>query len=140
MKKSILFICTHNASRSQIAEGLVNHLYGDKYTAHSAGTNPTTVNPFVIRVMEEVGIDVSAHQSKSIEVFSGRRFDFVVTVCDTAKETCPYFPGDMILHKSFEDPSTFQGTDEEVLDGVRRVRDEIAAWLAKTFVWQVKKI
>jgi arsenate reductase len=133
MKKRVLFICTHNASRSQMAEGLLNSLYSDRYEAYSAGTEPTSVNPYAIKVMAELGIDISLHQSKSIDEFKNKQFDYIITVCDYAKETCPYFPGSgKKLHQSFDDPSQFRGTEEDILAGFRRVRDEIKYWIEKT--------
>ena len=91
-KKKVLFICTHNSARSQIAEGLMNTFLGDDYTAWSAGTEPTQVNPYAIKVMEEIGIDVVSHHSKGMESFLEQDFDYVITVCDHANETCPFFP------------------------------------------------
>ena len=133
MKKKVLFICTHNSARSQMAEGFLNALYRSIYEAHSAGIEPTSVNPHAIKVMAEIGIDISTHHSKSMEEFRGENFDYVVTVCDHAKEACPFFPGEMILHKGFDDPSEFTGTEDEILEEVRRVRDEIKRWIEKTF-------
>ena len=131
--KEILFICTHNSARSQMAEALVNALHGDRYKAYSAGTEPTSINPYVIKVMSEIGIDTSKQKSKSIKEFQEKRFDYVVTVCDHAKETCPFFPGKKVLHKSFADPSKFQGNEEQTLKQVKQVRDEIREWIEKTF-------
>ena len=91
MKKKVLFICTHNSARSQMAEGILRTLYGDRYEAYSAGTQPTKVNPYAIKVMSEIGIDISNHRSKSAEEFRGKEFDYVVTVCDNVKEACPFF-------------------------------------------------
>jgi len=133
MKKKVLFICTHNSARSQIAEGFLNTLYRSSYEAHSAGIEPTSVNPYAIKVMTEIGIDISTHHSKSMEEFRGENFDYVVTVCDHAKEACPFFPGEIILHEGFDDPSEFTGTEDEILAEVRRVRDEIKGWIEKTF-------
>jgi arsenate reductase len=132
-KKKVLFICTHNSARSQIAEAFLNFLYGDRYEAYSAGTEPTQINPHAIKVMAEVGIDISKQRSKSIEEFRGRTFDCVVTVCDHAKEACPFFPSKKLLHKNFEDPSTFKGSKEEILEKTRHVRDQIKNWIQKTF-------
>lgn len=133
-KKKILFICTHNSARSQIAEALINRLKADKFEAYSAGTEPTRVNPYSIAVMAEVGIDISGNRAKHVNVYKGKNFDYVVTVCDHAKETCPFFPGAKeYLHQGFTDPSTFTGTDEEKLSGFRRARDEIKSWLESTF-------
>lgn len=133
MKKKVLFICTHNSARSQMAEGFLNALYGDRYEAYSAGIEPDRVNPYAVKVMTEIGIDISKQRSKSIEEFRGKNFDYVVTVCDQAKEACPFFPGGKIFHKGFENPSEFKGTEDEILAKVRRVRDEIKDWIEKTF-------
>ncbi|MCW4027449.1 MAG: arsenate reductase ArsC [Candidatus Bathyarchaeota archaeon] len=133
MKKRVLFVCTHNSARSQIAEGLMNALYHDKYKACSAGIEPTKINSYVIKAMAEIGIDISKHRAKSIEEFRAKHFDYVVTVCDEAKEACPFFPGDNLFHKGFQDPSKFKGTDNEILKKVRHVRDEIKDWIEKTF-------
>jgi len=116
-----------------MAEGLLNYHYGDQYKGYSAGIEATKVNPYVVKVMAEIGIDISHQRSKSIEEFQGEAFDYVVTVCDHAKETCPFFPGKTILHKGFDNPSSFTGTEEEILKKVRRVRDEIKNWIADTF-------
>jgi len=116
-----------------MAEGLLRHLYGDRYEVASAGTKATRVNPYAIKVMKEIGIDISSHRSKSIEEFKGQIFDIVVTVCDQARETCPFFPGKKFLHKGFEDPSMAQGTPEEIMAKFRQVRDEIKLWLEKNF-------
>jgi arsenate reductase len=133
MKKKVLFLCTHNSARSQIAEGFLNTLHGDKYEAYSAGVTPTRINPFVVKAMGEIGIDISRNRSKSIEEFRGKNFNYVVTVCDNARETCPFFPGEKIIHKAFEDPSQFKGSEEEILKSVRRVREEIREWVKNTF-------
>ena len=133
MKKKVLFICTHNSARSQIAEGFLNALYGDQYEAHSAGVEPTQINPDVVKVMSEIGIDVSKQHSKSIKAFHGITFDYVVTVCDHAKESCPFFPGEKNLHKNFEDPSSFKGGEDEILEQFRHVRDEIKNWIERVF-------
>jgi arsenate reductase len=132
--KKILFICTHNSARSHMAEGLMNALYGDRYRAFSAGTEPSAVNPHAVQVMQEIGIDISDHRSKSVDEFTDQDLDYAVTVCDHAKETCPFFPGGRkTLHKGFQDPSSAPGTDEEKLAVFRRVRDEIRAWIEETF-------
>ena len=116
-----------------MAEGFLNALYGDKYEAYSAGIKPTKVNPYAIRVMAEIGVDISTHRSKSIKEFHGKNFDYVVTVCDHAKEVCPFFPGEKVLHHSFPDPSTFKGSEDKILEEVRQVRDEIKKWIKRTF-------
>jgi len=134
MKKKVLFICTHNSARSQMAEGILRTLYGDRYEAYSAGTQPTKVNPYAIKVMSEIGIDISNHRSKSAEEFRGKEFDYVVTVCDNAKEACPFFPGGKTyLHKGFKDPSEFKGNENEIVAEFQRVRDEIKRWIEETF-------
>ena len=134
MKKQIvLFLCTHNSARSQMAEGLLNMLFKSKYQAFSAGITPRQVNPYAIEVMKELGIDISDNRSKSIEEFRDVTFDFVVTVCDNAKESCPFFPGKKILHKGFEDPTNFNGEIEETLSIFRKVRDEIKVWIINNF-------
>jgi len=134
VRKSVLFLCTHNAVRSQMAEAFLNHLYGDRYSAFSAGSDPTQIDPIVITVMKEIGMDVSANQSKNVSVFQGRHFDWVITVCDHVQESCPYFPqGDRRIHKSFSDPSRFQGNAEDIIYEYRRVRDEIKAWVETEF-------
>jgi arsenate reductase len=131
--KTVLFICMHNSARSQMAEAFLNTLCGDKYAAKSAGVTPTGLNPYVVRAMAEVSIDLSTHRSKSILEFQGKTFDYVVTVCDTAREVCPFFPGETEIHKSFADPAEFTGTDAEIMEKVRAVRDEIREWVNGTF-------
>lgn len=131
--KTALFICTHNSARSQMAEAFLNRLCGEKYQAKSAGVTPTQVNPYVAKVMAEIGVDLSTHRSKSIMEFQGKPFDYVVTVCDSAREVCPFFPGEKEMHKSFPDPSAFKGSEEEILQKVRAVRDEIKEWVENTF-------
>jgi arsenate reductase len=116
-----------------MAEAFLNKLCGDKYKAESAGVTPTQVNAYVAKVMAEIGIDLSTHRSKSIMEFQGKNFDYVVTVCDSAREVCPFFPGEKELHKSFPDPTAFEGSEEEVLPKVRAVRDEIKQWVENTF-------
>ena len=133
VKKKVLFLCTYNSCRSQMAEGLLNTLNGSKYKAYSAGIKPTKVNSYAIEVMKEIGIDLSKYYSKSIKDFRDQEFDFVVTVCDKAKEVCPFFPGKKILHKNFEDPADFNGSVEEILDKFRKVRDDIKTWIIKQF-------
>lgn len=134
-KSSVLFICTHNSARSQMAEGLLRARYGDAYDVYSAGTEKTHVRPLAAEVMEEIGIDLSDHASQTIdEVADGRVFDIVVTVCDRARETCPYVPArTRNLHQSFDDPSAATGADDERRVVFRRVRDAIAGWIDSTF-------
>jgi arsenate reductase (thioredoxin) len=122
----VLFLCTHNSARSQMAEALLRHLAGESVEAHSAGTEATHVRPLAIRAMDEIGIDVSGQESKTLDRYVGERFDYVITVCDEANEACPFFPGAKNrLHWSFEDPSQADGSEDERLAVFRRVRDEI---------------
>jgi arsenate reductase len=115
-----------------MAEALVNTFHKDKYKAYSAGTTATRINPYVVKVLSEIGIGTSKQWSKSINEFQDKEFDIVVTVCDHAKETCPFFPGKKVIHKSFTDPSKFQGTEEQILKQTRKVRDEIKEWVETT--------
>jgi arsenate reductase len=125
--KKVLFLCTGNSCRSQMAEGWLRHLAGDRFEVSSAGTSPAGLNPGAVDAMKESGVDISTHRSKHLNEFAGVRFDYVVTVCDRAKETCPIFPGARtVLHWSFDDPAAAQGADEERRKVFRRVRDEIA--------------
>ena len=126
MKKRVLFLCTGNSCRSQMAEGFLRRMAGDKFEVFSAGTAPTQVNPLAVEVMAESGIDISKHRSKSVMEFRGQTFDCVITVCDNAKETCPVFSGKYEkIHWSLEDPVAFKGTNEETLAIFRKTRDEI---------------
>jgi arsenate reductase (thioredoxin) len=128
MKKRILFICTHNSARSHMAEGLLRALGGDQFEAFSAGTEATLVRPLAMKAMAEVGIDISKQQSKTLERYLNQPFDEVITVCDTAAEACPLFPGAAKMHHwSFPDPSKATGSEEEQLAVYRRVRDAIRA-------------
>ena len=134
MKKRVLFLCTHNSCRSQMAEGLVNHFLGDHFEALSAGTESTRVNRLAIRVMFELGIDMTGHYSKTMDQFVGEKFDYVITLCGDANEKCPlYFGGVQRVHLGFDDPSRLCGSDDEVLPEYRRVRDEIRQCLTKFF-------
>lgn len=115
-KKRVLVLCTGNSCRSQMAEGFLRHMGGDKLEVFSAGVKPTQVNPLAIKVMAEVGVDISKHRSKSAMEFIGQQFDYVITVCDNAKQTCPAFPGHYEkLHWSLEDPAEAKGSEEERL-------------------------
>lgn len=126
MKKRVLFLCTHNSCRSQMAEGLVNHLFGNRFQAFSAGTEATRVNPLAARVLLELGIDISSHRSKTLDEFAGQPFDYVITLCGDANEKCPlFFGGVERVHIGFDDPSRLPGSVDEVLPEYRRVRDEI---------------
>jgi arsenate reductase len=134
MKKKILFICTHNSARSQMAEGYMNAKYGDRYEVFSGGTEVTRVHPMAIAVMQEIGIDISGHRSKLIDDHFGKGIETVVMVCDSAQKACPFFPGAQdVIHQSFPDPSAFTGSDETVRAGFRKVRDEIIRWIDGTF-------
>jgi arsenate reductase len=132
----VLFLCTENACRSQIAEGLVNHFLAGKVKAFSAGVAPTRLNPRAVQVMGELGIDISQQKAKSVAELPEEGFDLVVTVCDNARETCPFFPGaGRLEHLGFTDPGGATGTEDEILAVFRRVRDEmrekIMPWLAR---------
>ena len=125
-KARALFLCTHNSARSQMAEGLLHALAGDRFEAMSAGTEATHVRPLAIRAMQEIGMDISEQESKTLDRYLHECFDYVITVCDDANETCPFFPGAQSrLHWSFEDPSEATGSEEERLAVFRRVRDGI---------------
>ncbi len=131
---TVLFVCTHNSARSQMAEGLLRDRHGDRYEVLSAGTNPGGVNPFAVEVMAEIGIDLSGHTSDSVDDYDDTPLDVVVTVCDDAAENCPYIPArKKNLHRGFEDPSDVTGTDDEKRAAFRRVRDELAEWIDETF-------
>jgi len=131
-KKRVLILCTGNSARSQMAEGLLRREAGDRFEVESAGTKPVQVRPEAIAVMKELGIDISGHRSKSVDEFAGQSFDYVLTVCDNAKESCPIFPGHATrLHRNFDDPALAQGSEEERLAVFRRVRDEIRDYLKR---------
>jgi len=144
-KRKVLFLCTHNSARSQMAEGLLRFMNGDLYEAYSAGIIATHVDPRAIKVMSEIGIDISVQASKGMDEFRGILFDIAVTVCDKAKEICPICgvslqapaktPAAMeTIHKTFRDPAEAEGSEEEQLSVFRLVRDEIKDWIARTFV------
>lgn len=117
-----------------MAEAFLNSLYGNRYMASSAGTEPGKINPHVVTVMKEIGYDLSNNRTKSVDEFLGDRFDLVVTLCDQAQETCPFFPGARkYLHESFDDPSSCVGSEAEILACVRRIRNEIRDWVAQSF-------
>ena len=127
MKKNrVIFVCTNNSARSQMAEGILRHFHGDLYEVYSAGTEPTTVNPLAIAALKEIGIDISHHRSKGISELGGMNFDVAVTVCDRSNNNCPFVPGARIsIHRSFADP------DDEA--SFKKIRDEIKQWIAETF-------
>lgn len=125
-KKRVLILCTGNSARSQMAEGVLRRDAGDRFEVESAGVIASFVRPQAIKAMEEIGIDITGHRSKSVEEFEGRDFDYVITVCDNARESCPVFPAKTDrIHWSFDDPAEAVGTEEEKLAVFRRVRDEI---------------
>jgi arsenate reductase len=136
----VLFLCTENSCRSQMAEGLVNHDLAGQVQAFSAGVRPNRVNPRAIQVMAELGIDISHHRSKSVEDLVGEHFDLVITVCDQAQEQCPIFPGNTeVMHSGFPDPARAQGTQAELMAVFRRVRDALREQLVpllKNFLQQ----
>ncbi len=126
MRTRVLILCTANSARSQMAEGLLRHEGGDRFDVASAGTQPSRVRPEAIAVMRELGMDISGQRSKSVEEFIGQDFDYVITVCDTAKQSCPVFPGKTtLMHWSIEDPAAAEGDEDARLAVFRRVRDEL---------------
>lgn len=135
----ILFLCTGNTCRSQMAEGWARHLKADTIEAWSAGTEPRAVDPRAVRVMAEAGVDISAQRSKSVDELPAADFDFVVTLCDSAKEACPYFPARVrVVHRGFDDPPSLAAgarSEEEALAHYRRVRDEIRAFVETLPSW-----
>ena len=129
-KQRVLILCTGNSARSQMGEGLLRDLAGEEFEVASAGVDPSRVRPEAIEAMREIGIDISNHRSKSVDEFNGQEFDYVITVCDNAREQCPVFPGTTKrLHWSFEDPAAMQGSEAERMAVFRRVRDEIKSQL-----------
>jgi arsenate reductase len=128
--QNIMFLCTGNSCRSQMAEGFCRKYWGEEFHVYSAGTKKHGMNERAMKVMKEAGIDISSHFSKTVEELPSVKFDFVVTVCDSANENCPYFPGGKIVHIGFQDPPTLTKeltNEEEILSVYRRVRDEIEA-------------
>lgn len=133
-KEKVLFLCNQNSARSQMAEGLLKSLYGENFEVYSAGSNPVNVNHYAVKVLEEVGVDISGNHSKGLKEFEGFKFDYVITVCGGEGEVCPFFPGGKnYIHKSFQDPAAVEGTDQEKTDAFRKIRDEINEWIKKTF-------
>lgn len=130
----VLFLCTGNSCRSQMAEGFLHHLYGDEHEAHSAGIKPSVVNSYTIQVMGEIRIDISKQRSKSVNEYLGQTFDKIITVCDNAKESCPVFPGKaQRLHWNFIDPASATGTTEEIVKVFREVREQIHSKINEHF-------
>jgi arsenate reductase len=135
-KKRVLFLCTANSCRSQMAEGIANHFLGDMLEAFSAGTEASFVNPLAVEVMREIGVDISGHQSKNMDEFSGQSFDYVITLCGDANERCPLFYGGVQrMHLGFSDPAKAEGTEKEIMGEFRKVRDEIKDRLTD-FFWE----
>ncbi|MHC1571060.1 MAG: arsenate reductase ArsC [Methermicoccaceae archaeon] len=133
-KQSVLFICAHNSARSQMAEGLLRSMYGSRYDAYSAGSDPMPVHPLAIEVMAEIGIDISSHTSKSLDDLGGRMFDYVVAICGSSNEQCPFYLGGKTqLHAGVDDPLAVEGSQEEMRSAFRRARDELKDWIEKTF-------
>ncbi len=131
-KQSVLILCTGNSARSQMAEGLLRDMAGDRFDVESAGTVKSFVRPQAIAAMAEIGVDISGHRSKCLDEFIETPFDYVITVCDNANESCPIFPGPAKrLHWPFEDPAAAVGSDEEILAVFRRVRDEVRSRLER---------
>ncbi len=133
VKKKVMFLCTQNSARSQMAEGILRHFYGNNFEVFSAGSHPSNVNPKSIEVMDEIGINISHHRSKSLKEFLGQEFDFVITVCDKARATCPFFPGTATkyLHWSFPDPAEATGSEEEIRVVFREIRDDLKSKIEK---------
>jgi arsenate reductase len=138
------YVCTHNSARSQMAEGLLRAIYGNRYEAYSAGVEATTVNPYAVMVMKEIGIDISGQHSKTSQELQDTVFDLAVTVCDRAKQACPICSTNLelptrsprarkVIHRSFEDPAAAVGSEEERLKVFRQIRDEIKDWISRTF-------
>ena len=124
--KKVLFLCTGNSARSQMAEGFLKYMAGDRFEVYSAGVKPTAVNPLAIKVMAEIGIDISKHKSKSVMEFIDHSFDYVITVCGNAQKTCPVFPGEHEkIHWDLEDPAAAEGSEEKKIVVFRKIRDEI---------------
>ena len=133
-KTRVLFVCTANAARSQMAEGLLRAKYGDRYEVFSAGTRQANVSPRAIAVMQEIGIDISHHRSKTLAEYGGVPFDLAVTLCDNVHAICPVVPGaKKTIHHGFPDPHLTPGTGEEILNGYRNVRDGISIWIDEAF-------
>ena len=133
--KKVLILCTGNSARSQMAEGLLKHICRNEFDINSAGTKPSIVRPEAIKVLREIGIDISGNRSKSVEEFTNEEIDYVLTVCDNAKENCPYFPAKTkLIHHSFQDPAEVSGDEEKRHNAFRKTRDEIRNYLEKDFV------
>jgi len=133
-KMAVIFICTANAARSQMAEGLLRAKYGDWYEVYSAGTHQSSLSPFAVAAMREIGIDISYYRSKTVDEFRSRPIDIAVTLCDNAQRVCPTLPNvKKTIHRGFPDPHSGMMHNEDIRDGYRRVRDEISNWIERTF-------
>lgn len=131
-KKRVLILCTGNSARSQMAEGILKQIGEDGFEVESAGTKPSAIRPEAIAVLKEIGIDISQNRSKSVEEFAGREFDYVIAVCDNARENCPYFPAQTkLIYQSFADPAAVEGDEENRLRAFRQARDEIHRFLSE---------
>lgn len=131
-RQSVLVLCTGNSARSQMAEGLLRSMAGDQFDVESAGVAPTAVRPEAIDALREIGIDITSHRSKSVDEFINKDFDYIITVCDNAKESCPVFPGSATrIHWSFDDPAAAGGTYDQRLEVFRTVRDQIRQQLVE---------
>ena len=145
-KKRVLILCTGNSARSQMAEGLLRHDAGERLHVESAGTKATSVRPEAIAAMREIGIDISSHRSKNVSEFDGKPFDYVITVCDNARENCPvFFDTSKTLHHSFDDPAAVDGSPDERMEAFRRVRDELKsrrcwALIVSQLIWHAASI
>ncbi len=134
-KAKVLFICSHNSARSQMAEAIANKMFGDNIDASSAGSSPTEINPYSIAVMKEMGIDISKNRAKHLNEFTGKRFDYAVTLCGDEEDFCPFFPdATEHLHHSVNAPKGTPNNEKGHLDDMRGMRDDILAWIRKTFV------
>lgn len=128
--KRVLFVCTGNKARSQMAEGLLRHMAGDRFEAHSGGTRPSGLATETVAVMREIGIDVSGQRSKHVDEFAGQEFDYVITVCDSARQECPAFPGEgKQLHWEVEDPADTEGAGASRMEAFRKARDTLRSYL-----------
>lgn len=137
----VLFLCTGNSARSQMAEGFLHMIGKSHFDVFSAGTNPTTLHPMAIKVMDEINIDISNHHSKDLSQFVGQTFDYIITVCDRARDNCPTFPGDVErIHWSFDDPASATGSEIERLACFRRIRNEIRNRILSWYPAVLKKL
>ncbi len=132
-KTSVIFVCTHNSARSQMAESLLRTKAGNCFDAYSAGTDPGEVHPYAVEVMNEIGLSLETHHAKSVAEFINKKIDVIVTVCDNAQESCPRINATLVIHKGFNDPTSHTGGKNEKIQYFREVRDEISQWLDSEF-------